>query len=107
MSSLRQILIHFHYIYLCDYTGQSQNLSQFLFGSGLGSCGRSVNYLRKYMTSNERGQELVQSHSPNVFTKKKNHKHRLRQIQISLQNNFTLNRGISVASVIVQPERRH
>ena len=71
MSSLRQILIHFHYIYLCDYTGQSQNLSQFLFGSGLGSCGRSVNYLRKYMTSNERGQELVQSHSPNVFTKKK------------------------------------
>ena len=47
MSSLRQILIQFHY--LCDYTGQSQNLSQFLFGSGLGSCGLSVNYLRKYM----------------------------------------------------------
>ena len=30
MSSLRQILIQFHY--LCDYTCQSQNLSQFLFG---------------------------------------------------------------------------
>lgn len=47
MSSLRQILIQFHN--LCDYTGQSQNLSQFLFGSDLRSCGRSVNYLRKYM----------------------------------------------------------
>ena len=47
MSSLRQILIQFHY--LCDYTCQSQNLPQFLFGSGLGSCGLSVNYLRKYM----------------------------------------------------------
>ena len=47
MSSLRQILIQFHN--LCDYTGQSQNLSQFLFGSGRGSCGGTVDYLRKYM----------------------------------------------------------